>query len=82
MERREVKKPRIWEQQIPVETKILERTYRCPVCNSFLFGVPYNWPIPKEKMEMVCPNGHRVNVPKFQEIQVSQRQNERSKIGD
>jgi Zinc dependent phospholipase C len=64
MERKE-KRPKFWEQQTPVQTRSMERTYRCPQCNEFLFSVPLSWPVPTETTEVTCPNGHRVTVPKF-----------------
>jgi len=60
------KKKRFWEQTIQSEVPIRMRTYRCPVCNEVLFSVPDDLPVSREKVEMVCKNGHKVRVPKFE----------------
>jgi hypothetical protein len=56
---------RFWEQRSTVKQSINARTYRCPVCNVVLFSVPETLPIPSEKTEVTCTNGHRVTVPKY-----------------
>jgi hypothetical protein len=66
----ESKKKRFWEQSVPVQKSIQTRTYRCPVCNEFLFSVPIDVPEPTEKTEVVCKRGHKVIVPKYDRSQM------------
>jgi uncharacterized protein with PIN domain len=64
------KQKRFWEQTVPVKKSIQTRTYRCPVCNEFLFSVPIEIPVPATKTEMFCKNGHKVIVPKYERSQM------------
>jgi uncharacterized protein with PIN domain len=47
--------------------KVTYRTYRCPECNEVVLRIPLTSPVPSEEEVVVCPNGHKVTVPKYRE---------------
>jgi hypothetical protein len=63
-------KKRFWEQSVPIKQSIHARTYRCPACNVILFSVPESLPVPQEKIDFTCKNGHKVRVPKYNTDQI------------
>lgn len=60
---------RFWEQTKQIKQSIEVVAFRCPVCGTLLFNVPIGVPMPSEKTEIVCKNGHKVRVPKFDDCQ-------------
>jgi len=60
-----MEKKRFYQQSNVVRKTIQTRTYRCPECHVVLFSVPETLPVPTPTEEVVCKNGHKVDVPKY-----------------
>ena len=59
-----------YEKSVTIGTEtIAARTYRCPIHHVVLFRVPANLPVPTETVEVDCPLGDKVTVPKFDDSQ-------------
>ena len=50
------------------QIRIPMRTYRCPVCKEVVLRIPMSYSVPSEEEEILCPNGHKVKVPKFKPV--------------
>ena len=59
-----------YEKSVTIGTEtVAARTYRCPIHHVVLFRVPSSLPVPKETIEVDCPQGDKVTVPKFDDSQ-------------
>lgn len=59
-----------YEKSVSIGTETIRtRTYRCPKHHVVLFRVPADLPEPTETIEVDCPQGDKVTVPKYEDTQ-------------